>query len=178
MPRLPMTPGRLSPKYSGGLPPARFNMARYCLTAANAPAEKPALIVVHDPAGHEVETWSYVALEQAILKTAYALRATYGLGEGSRVAVRLRNRTSYALAFFGAIAGGLVPISVSPDLTARELSFLIADSEAAAIVLDDSLAHGVFDPGLVLIGEAALVHAAQSGRRGPIPIRRRTIRLF
>jgi acyl-coenzyme A synthetase/AMP-(fatty) acid ligase len=157
----PCCPGSYA--YRGDLAPGRFNMARYCLTAAKAPAEKPALIVVHDPAGHEVETWSYRALEEAILKTAYALRATYGLSEGSRVAIRLRNRTSYALAFFGAIAGGLVPISVSPDLTARELSFLLADSEAAGIVLDESLAHGAFDPGLVLIGEAALVRAAESG---------------
>ena len=104
-----------------------------------------------------METWSYRALEQAILRTAYALRATYGLKAGSRVAIRLRNRTPYELTFFGAIAGGLVPIPLSPDLTARELSFVLADSEAAAIALDESLPHGAFDPGLSVIPERALV---------------------
>src|SRR5208337_3354030 len=130
--------------YRGELPPKRFNMARYCLKAGHAQPDKPALLAVHDPAGKDIETWTYSALQQAILRTAYALRATYELRPGSRVAIRLKNRTPYALAFFGAIAGGLVPISISPDLTARELSFLLCDSEAAAIVLDETLPHGAF----------------------------------
>ncbi len=150
-------------KYRGDLPPPRFNMARYCLKAAGAAPEKPALIVVHDAAGTDVETWSHGALEQAILRTAYAFRAIYSLKAGSRVAIRLRNRTPYAFAFFGAIAGGLVPIPLSPDLTARELSVVLADSEAAAIVLDESLPRGAFDPGLEAIPENALASAAERG---------------
>jgi acyl-coenzyme A synthetase/AMP-(fatty) acid ligase len=138
-------------------------MARYCLRAANAPAEKPSLLVVHDPAGSEVEIWSYRSLEDAVLRTAFLLRAAHALKPGSRVAIRLRNRTPYALAFFGAIAGGLVPVSISPDLTERELSFLLADSEAAAIVLDETLPHGRFEPGLTIIPEAGLVRAVESG---------------
>jgi acetyl-CoA synthetase len=149
--------------YRGDLSPLRFNMARYCLGAAAANPGKPALLVVHDAAGTDIESWSYHALETAILRTAYALRSAHGLKSGARVAIRLRNRTPYALAFFGAIAGGLVPIPVSPDLTGRELSFVLADSGAAAIVLDDSLPHGVFEPGLAIIPEAALVQAADSG---------------
>ncbi|MGO9172975.1 MAG: acyl-CoA synthetase [Rhodomicrobium sp.] len=149
--------------YRGELPPKRFNMARYCLKAGRARPEKPALLVVHDPAGKDIETWTYSALQQAILRTAYALRVTHGLKPGSRVAIRLKNRTPYALAFFGAIAGGLVPISISPDLTARELSFLLSDSEAAAIVLDETLPHGAFDPGLAIVTEAAIARAAEAG---------------
>ncbi len=150
-------------RYRGDLPPARFNMARYCLQTAGAARDKPALIVVHDPAGTDVERWSYGALEEAVLRTAHALRATHGLRAGSRVAIRLRNRTAYALAFFGAIAGGLIPISLSPDLTARELSFILADSEAAALVLDETLPHGPFDPDLNIITEAALARAFEAG---------------
>jgi len=150
-------------RYRGALPPQRFNMARYCLKAAGARPEKPALLAVHDAAGRDIETWSYRALEEAILRTAYAFRSTYSLSAGSRIAIRLRNRTPYALAFFGAIAGGLVPIPLSPDLTARELSFVLADSEAAAIVLDESLPHGAFDPGLAVMPENALASASGSG---------------
>ncbi|MGO8779168.1 MAG: class I adenylate-forming enzyme family protein [Rhodomicrobium sp.] len=149
--------------YRGEVPPKRFNMARYCLKAGHAQPEKPALLVVHDPAGKDIETWTYSALQQAILRTAYALRATYSLKAGSRVAIRLRNRTPYALTFFGAIAGGLVPIPLSPDLTARELSVVLADSEAAAIVLDERLPHGAFDPDLTVIAEKAVVSAAERG---------------
>ncbi len=151
------------PGYCGDLPPERFNMARYCLhAAARASASKHALIAVHDPAGYDVETWSYKALEEAVLRIAYALRYTHSLRAGSRVAVRLRNRTSYALAFFGAIAGGLVPVPVSPDLTERELNFVLSDSEAAAIVLDDSLPHGAFEAGLTIIAEQTMVRAAEA----------------
>ena len=137
--------------YRGEPPPRHFNMARYCLRAGAARPDKPALLVVHDAASADCETWSYAALEAAILRTAYAFRSAHGLEAGARVAIRLRNRTPYALAFFGAIAGGLVPIPISPDLTARELTFVLSDAGAAGIVLDDSLPHGAFDPGLAII---------------------------
>ncbi len=153
--------------YSGDYPPPGFNMARYCFTAASTPGDKTALVVVHDPAGHEVETWSYRALEEAVLRTAYFFRTARDLRAGDRVAIRLRNRTSYALAFFGAIAAGFVPIPTSPDLTERELSFLLADSEAAAIVLDDSLPHGAFDPDFLVIAEKALGRASEGGPTAP-----------
>jgi acetyl-CoA synthetase len=150
-------------RYRGDLPPAAFNMARYCLRAGSARKSKPALIVVHDPAGRDAETWSYGALEAAVLRTAYGFHVTHHLRAGSRVVIRLRNRTSYALAFFGAVAGGLVPVPVSPDLTERELSFVLADSEAAAIVLDDTLPHGPFPADLAIVPEIALAKASETG---------------
>ncbi len=149
--------------FKAPLPPPRFNMARYCLRAARAARGKPALIVVSDAASAHAETWSYAALETAILRIAYAFAATFSLRQGSRILIRLRNRTSYPLAFFGAIARGFVPIPVSPDLTARELSFVLSDSEAGAIVLDDSLPHGEFAPGLTVIAEKALLQAMETG---------------
>jgi acetyl-CoA synthetase len=149
--------------YSGELPPASFNMARYCLRAARAPSDKPALLVVHDPAGRDIETWTFNALETAVLRAAYTLRSTHALKVGSRLVIRLRNRTSYAHAFFGAIAGGLIPIPASPDLTERELNFVLADGEAAAIVLDGSLPHGSFSPSLAVIPEKVLVDSVEAG---------------
>ncbi len=149
--------------YRGDLPPQAFNMARYSLRAASAAGNKSALLVVHDPDGRDVETWSYAAVEQAVLRAAYAFGAKYELKPGSRVLIRLRNRTAYAIAFFGAIAGGFIPVPASPDLTERELSFMLDDCEAAAIVLDDSLPHGPFHRGLVIIPKKAFVAAIESG---------------
>ena len=149
--------------YRGELPPQAFNMARYCLHAANAAGDKCALLVVHDPDGRDVETWSYAAIEQAVLRAAYTFGAKYQLKPGSRVLIRLRNRTAYAIAFFGAIAGGFIPVPASPDLTGREFSFMLEDAEASAIVLDDSLPHGPFPPGLVIIPEKAFAAAIESG---------------
>ncbi|MFZ1107937.1 MAG: class I adenylate-forming enzyme family protein [Rhodomicrobium sp.] len=149
--------------YQGDLPPPAFNMARYCLRAARAAHHKPALLVVHDAAGRDVETWRYGDLEQAVLRAACVFRARYKLPARSRILIRLRNRTSYAIAFFGAIAGGFVPVPASPDLTERELSFMLDDAEAAAIVLDDTLPHGDFPPGLTVIREKAFEVAVETG---------------
>jgi len=149
--------------YRGELPPQAFNMARYCLRAAGATGDKSALLVVHDPDGRDVETWTYAAVEQAVLRAAYAFGAKYELRTGSRVLIRLRNRTAYAIAFFGAIAGGFVPVPASPDLTERELSFMLADCEAGTILLDESLPHGPFPPGLVVIPKKAFAAAIQAG---------------
>jgi acetyl-CoA synthetase len=154
------------PGYRGYHPPVAFNMARYCLRSAGAPSDKVALTVVHGPAGRDVEQWSYAALEVAILRAAYAFRIAHNLEVGSRVVIRLRNHSSYPIAFFGAIAGGLIPIPVSPDLTERELSFVVTDSEASAILLDDSLPHGSFDPHLALIPEKSLAAAIHDGPMG------------
>jgi acetyl-CoA synthetase len=138
-------------------------MARYCLRAARAADHKPALLVVHDAAGRDVEVWGYGALEQAVLRAACVFRTRCRLPQQSRILIRLRNRTSYALAFFGAIAGGFVPVPASPELTERELSFMLDDAEAAAIVLDETLPHGAFPPDLVVIREQAFEVAVETG---------------
>jgi acyl-coenzyme A synthetase/AMP-(fatty) acid ligase len=138
-------------------------MARYCLRSARAAAHKPALLVVHDAAGRDVETWRYGDLEQGVLRAACVFRTKYKLKTGSRILIRLRNRTAYALAFFGAVAGGFIPVPASPDLTERELSFVLDDAEAAAIVLDETLPHGAFAPDLVVIREKAFEIAIETG---------------
>ncbi len=111
-----------------------FNMARYCLAAAAAATpEKPALIVIDGAdAARPSEVWTYAGLEDAVLRTAGALRAL-GLAEGDRVMIRLDNTSAYAILFFGAIAAGLVALPASSQLTDREALFLLEDSGAAAI---------------------------------------------
>ncbi len=156
-----MSNGKLG--YRGELPPQAFNMARYCLRAARASVHKTALLVVHDAAGRDVETWRYGDLEQAVLRAACVFRTRCKLKAGSRILIRLRNRTSYALAFFGAMAGGFVPVPASPDLTERELSFVLADAEASAIVLDETLPHGAFPPDLIVLREKAFEVAVETG---------------
>ncbi|WP_072390572.1 class I adenylate-forming enzyme family protein [Hyphomicrobium sp. CS1GBMeth3] len=116
-----------------------FNTARYCIgRAAAATPEKPALIVVADAAAEPSEAWTYAALEDAVLRTAGALRAL-GLTPGDRVMIRLDNTSAYAILFFGAIAAGLVALPASSQLTGREAMFLLEDSGAALIACASSL---------------------------------------
>jgi acetyl-CoA synthetase len=115
-------------------PPARMNMAAYCLGAAQATPQKPALLVLDDAAAPPSEVWTYAALEQAVQRAAGGLHAL-GLHPGDRILVRLDNTSAYAILFFGAIAGGFIPIPASTELTDAEAAFMLADSGAAAVAL-------------------------------------------
>ncbi len=127
--------------YSGEQPPARFNMARYCLgvAAANWP-DKLALIVVSDPeaATAGVERWTYRQLDDAVRRLAAGLRQL-GLVAGSRVMIRMGNTSDYALMFFAAIAAGLAPLPSSAQLTEEEADFLLADSGAGVLAVSEEL---------------------------------------
>lgn len=134
---------------------AAFNMAAYCLAAsAQRRPDKPALIVVEDPASTTShETWTFCEIEDAVLRTAAALRDS-GLEAGARIPVRLENASAYPIFFFGAIAGGFVPIPTSSQLTPSEALFLLRDSGAAAIAQADQLALGDLPAGVRVFSEA------------------------
>lgn len=121
-------------------PPARFNMAAYAIgRAAASRPDAPALLVIDDAGGAPAEVWTFAALEEAVQRIAGGLRQA-GLAPGARIAIRLENTSAYALLFFGAIAGGFVPLPTSVQLTDQEARFLIADSGAAAVALGRDLA--------------------------------------
>jgi acyl-coenzyme A synthetase/AMP-(fatty) acid ligase len=121
-------------------PPARFNIARYCL-AANAVAMpyKTALIV--DSGRGEARRWTYGDLDRAVRRLAGGL-GRLGLAPGERLMIRMDNDVPYILTFFAALAAGLVPLPSSAALTGKEAEFLLTDSAAAAVVLSDDLKLG------------------------------------
>lgn len=119
----------------------RFNMAAYAIgrAAARRP-DAPALLVIDDVGARQpAEMWTYVALEDAVLRIAGGLKQA-GLSPGARILIRLDNTSAYALLFFGAIAGGFVPLPTSTQLTTREALFMLENSGAEAIALADDLA--------------------------------------
>jgi acyl-coenzyme A synthetase/AMP-(fatty) acid ligase len=122
--------------------PTRFNMARYCIGRAAAEhPDKIALIVVSDASApiESAERWTYSALDAAVRSIGAGLLAR-GLQRGDRVLIRLPNGSDYALAFFGGIAAGLVPIPASPQLTEGEARYLWENAEAAALIATPELA--------------------------------------
>jgi acetyl-CoA synthetase len=135
-----MTDSSQPPGFHAELPPAQFNMAAYAIgRAAKASPDKAALVVVTDPTQVEpAEVWSFAALEDAVLRVAAGL-ADLGLTKGQRILIRLENTSAYALLFFGAIAGGYVPIPASTQLTEREADFLRVDSGASLVALADAI---------------------------------------
>ena len=115
--------------YSGDLPPESFNLARYCL--GGKPAQKTALVI----AGDKSRYYTYAEIEDLVLRMAQGLRRA-GLVPGDRLLIRMRNSLDFALTFFAANAAGLVPVPVSPMLTAIEVARLVADCAPAAVAWD------------------------------------------
>ncbi|MEZ5840396.1 MAG: class I adenylate-forming enzyme family protein [Hyphomicrobiales bacterium] len=135
-------------------PDAGFNLARHCLAAsARRLPEKPALLVALDASGTPSETWTFARLERAVLKVAGGL-ARLGLQRGDRILLRLGNTSDFPLFFFGAIAGGFVPIPTSTMLTRAEADVVLADSGARLVVARDPdlLPHDA--PGVIVLHAA------------------------
>jgi acyl-coenzyme A synthetase/AMP-(fatty) acid ligase len=130
-------------------PPARFNIARYCLAgpAACCP-DKTALIVSGGP--ERTQRLTYAEIDRAVRRLAGGLQGL-GLPPGSRLMIRMDNDLPYLLTFFAALAAGLVPLPSSAALTSEEAEFLLADSEAAVLALSDDLALAHAAPACVRI---------------------------
>ncbi len=87
---------------------------------------------------------------------------TRGLEPGTRVAVMLPNIPEYALVMYGLWRLGAEPVLVNPQLTGRELLYILQDSHAKVLVLPEALLP-VFEPigaelpsvEVVVIGESA-----------------------
>lgn len=158
----PPPPGPLSEMLEP--PPPRFNMAAYAI--GRAAAERPwhpALIVVDDASGAPAETWSFEELERAVLGIAGGLERS-GLQRGDRILIRLDNTSTYALLFFGAIAGGFVPLPASRALTPREAQFLLEDSAAAVIALGHGLGVERVPDGVIALSSEDVAVMARSER--------------
>ncbi len=123
-------------RFAGELPPSRFNLTRYCLAqSARERANKIALTIAD---GSSCQTLSFAEIEDIVLRLASAFRLL-GFEPGSRILIRMGNSFEYAAVFFAANAAGLVPIPASSMLSSEEISLILADSQAAAIVHDGEL---------------------------------------
>lgn len=125
--------------------------------AARSTPDKVALVVYTeaDDIG-PTEAWTYAHLEDAILRIAGGLTAA-GLAQGDRILIRLGNTSAYPLVFFGAIAGGFVPIPASAQLTEPEAAFLLRDSQARAVATDTPGAFADTD-GVMVFSVEAMAH--------------------
>jgi len=95
--------------------------------AARSHGTAPALVE-----GDRRLTWGEV--DEAVERTA-AGYAAHGLDAGDRVAVQLRNGVDWVLAVVGALRAGLVVVPVNTAYTDPELTHLLTDSGARALVV-------------------------------------------
>src|SRR5450755_2454002 len=64
--------------------------------------------------------------------------ANLGVEPGDRVLVRLPNSIDYPTAFLGALKRGAIAVPTSTLLTAEEVGYLLKDSAAKAMVIDEA----------------------------------------
>jgi fatty-acyl-CoA synthase len=83
-------------------------------------------------------TWTYAALDDAVTRAAGVL-LDLGLRRGDRVATYGRNSDAYLLAYLGCARAGLVHVPINYALTGGELSYLVEDSGARAVLVDPAL---------------------------------------
>lgn len=95
-------------------------------------AGKPALYFDH-------QIYSYADLEAASARVAAQLRART-LGDGDTIALILPNAPALIAYLFGILRTGAICVPLNPDLTPRELSVLLQESAARAIVTTTDLA--------------------------------------
>ena len=93
-------------------------------------------MIVEDEA---LGTRSITYRELAGRSTRFAqLLRDIGIGAGDRVLIRLPNSIDYPTAFFGAMKRGAIAVPTSTLLTLDEVRYLIEDSGATALVIDEA----------------------------------------
>lgn len=146
------------------LPPGPFNLARFCLgPAPHRDPEQLGLVVTHDLEHPEsgAERWSYAELDDAVRAVAHGL-LDLGVEPGERLVLRLGDTSDFALAFFGAVAAGIVPVPTSDQLTPEEVGYLATDCGAAALAAAPGLEG---ESGLPVVGPEQLARWRTDGDR-------------
>jgi acyl-coenzyme A synthetase/AMP-(fatty) acid ligase len=96
---------------------------------------RAAMIVEDDALG--TSSITYEALARRTSAFARHL-SNLGVAPGDRVLVRLPNSIDYPTAFLGAMKHGAIAVPTSTLLTAQEVRYLLEDSGAVAMVIDEA----------------------------------------
>lgn len=109
----------------------------------------------------EGRTWSYQELDEQASRVAGGLRSL-GIQRGDRVAMMLPNIPEFVFTFFGIQKLGAVAVPFNTTYKGREISFILQDSGARAIVCLTSYANLINE----IKSEApALEHVIVTGQR-------------
>ena len=139
------------------------NVADLVRRAARRDPEHAALL-------HGSSRLSWADLDTAVDRAAAAL-AGLGLSPGGRVAIQLGNTPDFPVVYFGALRAGLVVVPANTGYTGPELSHVLADSGASALVTSSVAAIEATDR--LRAAAPALAHvvvAAPSGPDGTVPL--------
>ncbi len=82
------------------------------------------------------ERYSYTDAHARVRALAHHLRAAYGAGPGTRVAVCMRNYPEWVLSHWAAISVGAAVVGLNSWWTRPEMEFALADCEPVVLIVD------------------------------------------
>ncbi|MCY3642206.1 MAG: class I adenylate-forming enzyme family protein [Acidimicrobiaceae bacterium] len=82
------------------------------------------------------ERYSYADAHARVRALAHHLRAAYGAGPGTRVAISMRNYPEWVLSHWAAISVGAAVVGMNSWWTRPEMEFALADCEPAVLIVD------------------------------------------
>ena len=91
---------------------------------------------------------SYGALEMQVQRIAGSLRQRHRLATGARVAVAMENCPELLPALYGIWRAGLTAVPINSKLHAREMAWIIADSQTRLCLASPKLADALSAPGV------------------------------
>ncbi len=125
----------------------------------------PDVIAVQMKAGTAYRKYTYHDLIAGIASVARAL-SEQGIGKKDRVAMLSENRPEWMIAYLAIVSCGAVIVPLDAQLTKKEVSLLLASSEAKAVCVSEACRHSLpgggsllvisFDPGAGLSFSAML----------------------
>jgi acetyl-CoA synthetase len=117
--------------------PEFLNIGVACTDAhLGTPAQERVAMVVEDDA-LGTSSITYRELSERSSRFAELLR-NMGVAAGDRVLIRLPNSIDYPTAFFGTLKRGAIAVPTSTLLTVEEVRYLLEDSQAVAMVIDEA----------------------------------------
>lgn len=118
--------------------------------------ERPALVSA------DGRRWTYAEFSAEAGALAHTLTEA-GIGPGDRVAIPLHNRPEFLVAFFACLGVGAFPVPMNYRFRAIELTELLDDSDAAAIIFPASAAATVGDAIVAARRRPFAIHVADLG---------------
>ena len=116
--------------------PEYLNIGAACTDAhLGTPVEDRTAMIVEDDA-RGTSSITYGDLARRTSRFAQLLRGI-GVASGDRVLVRLPNSIDYPTAFLGTMKRGAIAVPTSTLLTPEEVRYLLEDSQAVALVIDE-----------------------------------------
>lgn len=115
------------------------------------------------------ERRSYAELAEQTRRFAAGLRSL-DLRPGERVSLYLPNSVDYVVAFYGTMRAGMIANPINNVLTPREVSYLVGDCSAAALVTTPELLARLGDAAADLPLRAVITSGAPAGVRDEVTL--------